>query len=88
MTFNNQGVQRRMVLVVNCFVFLKLLFFALLLPSARYGGYKWSMLNANSIWNFFLKYCIVQFQGHHSYFRKMQFQGYQSYFKKDFKMQI
>ena len=34
-----QGVQHRMVLAVNFFIFLKLLFFALLLLSAQCEGY-------------------------------------------------
>ena len=50
------GVQSRMISVDNFFVFLRLLFFALLLPSAQCGNYISPSLCANSIWKSFLKY--------------------------------
>ena len=75
----SHGVQRRMVLVDIFLEFFKLFFLLCcwyMRPSVRCGGYTWPVLTATSIWKSFLKYewcpwnCILQFHGHHSYFRK------------------
>ena len=57
----SQGAQRRMVSVVNFFVFLKLLIFAFLLiyvTGVRFGCYAWPISAANSLWKSFLKHAI------------------------------
>ena len=72
----NQGVQRRMVLVVNFFVFLKLFLFFLhfllrvllhLTSCTMCRLYMAYVHLYNNIWKSILK---LQFNGHHSYFRK------------------
>ena len=59
-TVSIQGLLCRMVLVVNFFKFLKLIFFALLLLFVTWcmmsGGYISPSLTANNIWKPFLKY--------------------------------
>ena len=55
-----QGVQNRMVLVVNFFHIFEISIFLLcccfMRPSAQCGGYTLPKLTANSIWKSFLKY--------------------------------
>ena len=48
-----RGVQRRMVLVINCYFFF---LFDVVFDLAQYGGFTWPVLTANSIWKSFLKY--------------------------------